>query len=87
MNKLHPLPQSVRVLRYKLDSRDCYQKGTPSPSLSKPLQSEKEIQDSQHLEERYPSVNSHDIPLAPQTKMVNDSSTQEVLERDPHTQL
>ena len=27
--KPHPLPQSVRVLRYKLDSRDHYQKGTP----------------------------------------------------------
>ena len=24
INKLHPLPQSVRVPRYKLDSRDCY---------------------------------------------------------------
>ena len=29
MNKLHPLPQSVRVLRYKLDSRDYHHKGTP----------------------------------------------------------
>ena len=29
MNKLHSLHQSVRVLRYKLDSRDHYEKGTP----------------------------------------------------------
>ena len=48
---------------------------------------EKEIQESQHLEERYPSVNSHGIPLAPQTQMLNDSNTQEVLERDPQTQI
>ena len=29
MNKLHPLPKSMRVLMYKLDSRDHYQKGAP----------------------------------------------------------
>ena len=47
----------------------------------------KKPQDSQHLEERYPSVNSHDIPPAPQTKMVNNSNAQEVTDRDPHTQV
>ena len=65
MNKLYPLPQSVRVLRYKLDSRDCYQKDTPQPSISKILQTETEIQNSQHPDERYPSVNSHGTPPAP----------------------
>ena len=35
MNKLYPLPQSVIVFRYKLDSRDHHQKGTPWPSISK----------------------------------------------------
>ena len=74
MNKLHPLPQSVRVLRYKLDSRIHYQKGTPWPSLSKLLEGNKETQDSQCLKERYPSVNPHDIPPAPQAKIVNDSN-------------
>ena len=39
MNKPHPLPQSVGVLRYKLDSRDCYQKGSSQPFLSQPLES------------------------------------------------
>ena len=29
MSKLHPLPQSVRVLRYKLDSRVIISRGTP----------------------------------------------------------
>ena len=87
MNKLYPVPQSVRVLRYKLDSRDCYQKGTPQPSLSKLLKSEKETQESQHLEERYPSVNSQDDPPVPQTTMVNDFNTQKVLDSSPHTQV
>ena len=85
-NKLHPLPQSVRVLRYKLDCRDCSQKGTPQPPLSKHLKNENEAQESQHLEERYPSVNSQDNPPVPQTTMVNDFNTQ-VLERSPHTQV
>ena len=47
----------------------------------------KKLKTPQHLEERYPSVNPHDIPPAPQTKMVNDSHAQEALERDPHTQI
>ena len=64
MNKPHPLPQSVRVLRYKLDSRDCYQKGTPQPSISNVSQTETEIQNPQHPDEGYPSVNSHGTPLA-----------------------
>ena len=75
------------MLRYKLDSRDCYQKGTPQSSLSELLESKKETQDSQHPEERFPSVNSHDKPPTPQTTVVNDSNTQEVLERNPHTQI
>ena len=50
MNKPHPLPQSVRLLRYTLDNRDHYQKGTPQPSISKISQTEKEIQNSQHLD-------------------------------------
>ena len=87
MNKPHLLIQSVRVLRYKLDSRDCYQKGSPQPSLSKPLESKNETQDSQHLEERYPCVSLHDNPPTPHTTMVNDSNAQEVLERNPHTQI
>ena len=62
MNKLHPLPQSVRVLRYKLYSRDHYQKGTPQPSISKMSQTEKEIQNSQHPDEIYHSVDSHGPP-------------------------
>ena len=87
MNKPHPLPQSVRVLTYKLDSMDHYQKGSHWPSLSKLLKNEKEAQESQHLEKRYPSVNSQNYPPVPQTTMVNDSNTQEVLERSPHTQV
>ena len=86
MNKLHSSPQSVRVLRYKLDSRDHYQKGTPQPSISKISQSEKETRDSQHLEERYHSVNSHGISQPPNSN-VNDSNAQEVLERNPQTQI
>ena len=86
-NKLHPLPQSVKGLRYKLDCRDCSQKGTPQPPLSKQLKHENEAQESQHLEERYPSVNSQDNPPVPQTTMVNDSNTQKVLERSQHTQV
>ena len=58
----------MRVLRYKLETRYDYQKGTPPASLSKPSQGKKEIQDAQQPEERYPNVNSHDIPLAPQNK-------------------
>ena len=45
------------------------------------------MQDSQYLEERYPCANSHDIPPAPQTKMVNNFNAQEVLERDPQAQI
>ena len=45
MNKPHPLPQSESVLKYKLDSRDYYQKGTPQPSLSKLLESKTQAQD------------------------------------------
>ena len=78
MNNLHPLPQSVRVCRYELDSKDHYQKGTPQLSISKMSQTETKIQNSQHLDEGYPSVNSHGTPLAPQTQTVNDSNTQEV---------
>ena len=62
MNKLHPLPQSVRVLRYKLDGKDHYQKGTPQPSISNISQTETEIQNSQHLDEGYPTVNSQGTP-------------------------
>ena len=65
MNKPHPVPQSVRVLRYKLDSRDQYQKGTPQPSISNVSQNQTEIQNSQHLDEDYSSVNLHGIPAAP----------------------
>ena len=65
MNKPHPLCQSVIALRYKLDSRDHYQKSMPQPSISKILQTETENQNSQQPDERYPSVNSHDIPLDP----------------------
>ena len=86
-NKLHPLPLSVRVLRYKLDSRDYYHKDTPQPSISKISQTETKIQNSQHLDESCPSVNSHGIPLAPQTQMANDSNMQEVSERDPQTEV
>ena len=65
MHKLHPLPQSVRVLRYKLDSRDHFQKGTPQLSIYKISQTETEIQNSQHPDESYPSVDSHGPPLDP----------------------
>ena len=58
MNKPHPLPQSVRVLRYELDSRDHYQKDTPQPPISNISQTETEIQNSQHPDEGYSSVNS-----------------------------
>ena len=56
-------------------------------SLSKPLEGNKETQDSKYLKERYPSVSPHDIPPTPQTKTVNDSNAQELVERDPHTQI
>ena len=87
MSKPHPLPQSVRVIRYKLDSRDYYHKGTPQPSISKISQTETEIQNSLHPDESYPSVDSPCTPLAPQSHMVNDSNMQEVSERDPQTQV
>ena len=87
MNKLHPLPQSVRVLRYKLERRDHYQKDIPQPSISKISQTEKESQNSQHPDESYPCVGLHGTSLAPQTQMVNESNTQKVLERDPQTQV
>ena len=87
INKLHPLPQSMRVLRYKLDSRDHYQKGTPQPFISKISQTETEIQNTQHSDEGYPSANAHGTPLAPQNKMVNDSNMQKVSERDQQTQV
>ena len=77
----------MRVLRNKLDSRNHYQKGTPQSPLSKQLKDEKEAQESQHLQERYPSVNSQDNHPAPQTTMVNDSNTQEALERNLHAQV
>ena len=66
---------------------DHYQKGTSHPPLSKQFKNEKEAQDSQHLKERYPCVNSKDNPPAPQTTIVNDSNTQEALEINPHTQV
>ena len=50
-------------------------------------QIEKETQDSQHPEERYPSFNSNGIPPVPQTQMVNDFNTREVLEKHPYTQF
>ena len=87
MSKLHPLPQSVRVPRYKLDRRHCYQKGTTRPSTSKISQTETEIQNSQHPDESYSSVDLHGTPPAPHTPMVNDSNLQEVLERDQQTQV
>ena len=68
VNKPHPLPQSVRVLRYKLDIKGHYQKGTPWL----PLLNHKHIKkkpESQHLEERYPFVNSWDTPT-----MMNNSN-------------
>ena len=86
MNKLHPLSQSVRVLRYKLDIRDYYQKGIPWPSLSKPLQSKKNARfTASRRKVSQCQFTWH--PLVPQTKTVNDSNAQEVLERDPHTQI
>ena len=65
VNKPHPLPQSLRVLRYKLENRDHYHKDIPHPSISKILQTETKIQDSHHLDGSYLSVNSHGTPLAP----------------------
>ena len=83
-----PLPQSVRVLRYELDGRDCYQKGTSQPSISKISQTETENQNSQQPDERYPSVDSHCMPLAPQN---SDSKlfqyVRGIRERDPQTQV
>ena len=88
VNKLHPLPKSVQVHKYKLDiSREHYHKDTPQPSLSKMSQTEAKIQNSQHQDKSYPCVNSHGVPPAPQSQMVNDSSTQEVSERDPQIQV
>ena len=72
----------MRLLRYKLDSRDHYQRGTPQPSISKSSQTETEIQNSQCPDEGYPSFDSHGTPLAPQMQMGNGSNMQEVLERD-----
>ena len=82
MNKLHPLPlQSVKVLGYKLESRDHYHKDTDQPSISKISQTETKIQDSQHLDGSYPSVDSHDTPLAPQCLIVNDLYARGIRER------
>ena len=83
MNKLHPLPPSVRVLKYKLENKDHYHKDTPQRSISKISQTETKIQNSQHMNESYPSVDSHGTPPAPQTQMVNDSYMQEVSKKDP----
>ena len=77
MNKLHSFPQSVRVHRYKLDSRDCYQRGTPQPFISKLSQTETEIQNLQQPDEGYPSVDSTWHPPGLQTQTVNDSNMQE----------
>ena len=54
------------------------------PNIS---QTETEIQNSQHPDEGYSSVDSHGTPLGPQTQTVNDSNMQEVLKRDPLTQF
>ena len=50
-------------------------------------QGEKETQDSKYPEEWCLSINTHGIPAAPTTKMVNDSNAQEVLEKEPQTQI
>ena len=66
---------------------DCNQKDTPQPSISNIPQIETEIQNSHHLDDGYPSVDSHGTLPAPQTQTVNDPDMKEVLERDPKTQF
>ena len=64
-------------------SKKCH----PQPCICNISENETEIQNSQHPDEGYSCVDSHCTPLAPQTQTVNDSNMQEVLERDPQTQL
>ena len=56
----------MQVHQYKLDNgREHYHKYTLQPSLSKVSQKKAKIQNSQHLDESYPHVNSHSAPLPP----------------------
>ena len=87
VNKPHSLPQPVRFLRYKLDSRDCYHKDTLQPSISSISWTETKIKNSQHLDESYLSIDSHGTSLVPQSQMVNDIKyARDIRERNPQTQ-